>query len=81
MKNADGCCGSGGSFNLKYYEVSRKINELKLTNILATKAEYLVTGCPACIMHISDGLGQKQQSTKVLHTAQLLAKSYGKEGK
>ena len=76
MKDAAVCCGCGGSFSLVYYDVSRDINEQKLKNIADSKAELLVTGCPACRMHITDGLEQSGSPVTVTHTAQLIARSY-----
>lgn len=75
MKEADRCCGSGGSFNLSYYELSRKINDRKMDNIAATKADTVVAGCGSCRMHLIDGLCQKGQPQNVIHTIQLVAQS------
>ncbi|MBP2640542.1 MAG: lutA 3 [Firmicutes bacterium] len=76
MKEADKCCGSGGTFNLAHYELSRKINDLKLNNAEATGAEILVTGCSACRMHIADGLNQRDSNMKVVHTAEIIDRAY-----
>ncbi len=76
MKEADKCCGSGGTFNLAHYELSRKINDRKLNNAEATGAEILVTGCSACRMHIADGLNQRDSNMKVVHTAEIIDQAY-----
>ena len=84
MKDADRCCGAGGTFSAVYYELSRKINDKKLDNVQATGMEYVVTGCSACRMHIADGLSQRNSPVKVLHTAEVVAMAYEageKEGK
>ncbi|WP_028307705.1 (Fe-S)-binding protein [Desulfitibacter alkalitolerans] len=75
MKNPGYCCGSAGSFSLSYYDLSMKINTRKTEDIAHTGADTLVTGCPACMMHINDGLTQKGLDIKVMHTAELLAKA------
>lgn len=82
MKDADRCCGAGGTFSAVYYELSRKINDVKLDNVEATGMEYVVTGCPACRMHINDGLSQRSSSVKVLNTAEVIAMAYdaGRKG-
>lgn len=77
MENADACCGSGGSFNLKYYGLSREINRRKTAGIAATGADVVAMGCPACIMHIRDGLAQDGIQVEVRHVVELLAESFG----
>lgn len=76
MKDADRCCGAGGTFSAVYYELSRKINDKKLDNVEATGMEYVVTGCSACRMHITDGLSQRNSPVQVLHTAEVVAMAY-----
>ena len=77
MKDAAKCCGAGGTFSMVYYDISRKINDWKLDNAEQTGAEILATGCSACRMHITDGLGQRASGMRVLHTAEIIAKAYG----
>ncbi|MEN6360142.1 MAG: (Fe-S)-binding protein [Veillonellales bacterium] len=76
MKDANRCCGAGGSFSAVYYELSRKINDKKLDNIEDTGTDYLVTGCSSCRMHITDGLTQRKSAVKVLHTAEVIQMAY-----
>ena len=73
MAGADRCCGLGGTFNVYHYESSLKINAGKSAAIQATGADAVVTGCPGCIMQLSDGLKQTGAKTRVLHTVELLA--------
>lgn len=73
MEGADRCCGLGGTFNVYHYESSLKINSGKTAAIQATGADAVVTGCPGCIMQLSDGLKQAGDKTKVVHTVELLA--------
>jgi glycolate oxidase iron-sulfur subunit len=74
MEGADRCCGLGGTFNVYHYESSLKINASKSAAIQATGADAVVTGCPGCIMQLSDGLKQAGSKTRVLHTVELLAR-------
>lgn len=76
MKDADRCCGAGGTFSAAYYELSRKINDVKIDNVEATAMEYVVSGCPACQMHINDGLSRRNSPVKMLYTAELIAMAY-----
>jgi glycolate oxidase iron-sulfur subunit len=58
MAEPDWCCGMGGSFNLQYYDISKGIGMKKARQIKATGADVLATGCPACMIQISDMLSQ-----------------------
>ena len=76
MKDANRCCGAGGTFNVVFYELSRKINDMKLDNVEATGMDYVVAGCSSCRMHITDGLIQRNSKVKFLHTADVIAMAY-----
>ena len=74
MEGADRCCGLGGTFNVYHYESSMTINEAKSRAIIETAAEVVATGCPGCMMQLSDGLKQAGSSVKVMHTLELVAR-------
>lgn len=76
MNKPDTCCGAAGSFSLYHYDLSTKINDKKIEDIKGTEAEYLVTGCGACRMHLADGLNRQNVPMKVIHTAELLDMAY-----
>lgn len=78
MKDADTCCGFGGSFSLSFYELSHQINDGKLQTIADTQATTLATSCPGCMVHFRDGIAQHQMKQKVMHTVQLLSHAYGR---
>lgn len=74
------CCGMGGSFSLEHYDIARDVNDQKVARITETGADAVVTSCPACIMHIRDGLIRNGRGDiQVLHIAELLER-YGREG-
>ncbi|MCB2186403.1 MAG: (Fe-S)-binding protein [Deltaproteobacteria bacterium] len=73
MAEADWCCGMGGSFNLAHYELSRSIGRRKSAQILATGCSTVATGCPACMLQISDVLSQEGQALRVRHYLELYA--------
>jgi glycolate oxidase iron-sulfur subunit len=75
MVESDWCCGMGGSFNLQYYDISKKIGARKAAQIMATGADVLATGCPACMIQISDMLSQAGASIAVRHPVELLAEA------
>ncbi|MGA7878692.1 MAG: L-lactate dehydrogenase (quinone) large subunit LdhH [Desulfoferrobacter sp.] len=69
------CCGFGGSYSMKFPEVSREILKKKLQNIANTGASILATDCPGCIMQMRGGLEKLGSKIKVKHTAELIAES------
>jgi glycolate oxidase iron-sulfur subunit len=75
MKNADMCCGSGGSFNLEHYDLSRKIGREKAENILDSGAVLVSTACPACMIQIKDMLDLQGSSVQVKHLMEILLDS------
>ena len=75
MDQPDACCGMGGSFNLQYYQLSKQIGTLKRDQIEATGCEAVATGCPACMMQISDMLSQAGDSVAVKHAIEIYAEA------
>ena len=73
MAESDWCCGMGGSFNLQYYAISKSIGMKKAAQIKATGADVLATGCPACMIQISDMLSQSGAHIAVRHPIELFA--------
>jgi len=74
MEGADKCCGLGGTFNVYHYESSMQINAAKSAAIIKTGAAAVATGCPGCMMQLSDGLKQLGSAVKVVHTLEILAR-------
>lgn len=75
MEGSDKCCGMGGSFNLYHYEVSTKIGTIKQKNITNTGCTTVATGCPACMMQISDMLAKAKVNIRVRHPLELYAEA------
>jgi len=71
MPDADRCCGSGGSFNLQHYKISTDIGRLKRDNIITTGCSIVATGCPACMLQISDMLSKSGYMAKVKHPVEI----------
>ncbi len=73
MAESKRCCGFGGTFSVKYPEISGAILSDKVDRILATGADAVV-GCDmSCLMNISGMLDRRNCGVKALHIAQLLA--------
>ncbi len=75
MAEPDWCCGCGGSFNLQNYEISARIGKRKADNILASGASLVATGCPACMLQITDLLSQAGGKVRVKHVLELYAEA------
>lgn len=67
------CCGLGGTYSLKFPELSAEILKNKLDLIKTQSPEVLVTDCPGCILQLRGGVLKHNLSFKVLHLAELLA--------
>lgn len=75
MSEADQCCGNGGTFNIQHYDVSRRIGDRKRDNILASNAEVVAAGCPACMMQLTDMLSQHGDRIRVCHPVEIYAQT------
>ncbi len=69
------CCGSGGSFNIKHYQISRDIGREKACNIKSSQARMTATACPACMLQLADMLSQEEASMPVKHVLEIYAES------
>lgn len=74
MKDAQQCCGFGGTFSIKYGNISGAIVEEKCRNIQASGADAVVLGDLGCMLNIEGKLRRAgDEKTRVLHIAQVLA--------
>lgn len=76
----DVCCGFGGTYSMKFPEISGTLMDNKLKNIQATGASRVVVDCPGCVMQIRGGVEKKGQKVKVQHIAELLAENLKEDG-
>ena len=74
MEAPDTCCGFGGTFSVKYGEISDAILQEKLTRIADSGVEYVVANDSSCLMQIAGGLSRANSPVKTMHLAELLAK-------
>lgn len=73
IPEAETCCGFGGTFAVKYDEISTRLAERKCTNLNATGACALVAGDLGCLLHLEGRLRRRGDSqTRVLHLAEAL---------
>lgn len=74
MEAPDTCCGFGGTFSVKYAEISHAILDEKLARITNSGAEYVIANDSSCLMQIAGGLSRAGSPVKTMHLAELLAK-------
>ncbi len=74
MPEAEVCCGFGGTFALKFGEISTRLADNKCGNVAASGADALVLGDLGCMLNIEGRLRRRgDMTTKVLHVAEVLA--------
>ncbi|MGH8703430.1 MAG: (Fe-S)-binding protein [Burkholderiales bacterium] len=74
MDEAESCCGFGGTFAVKFGEISTHIADRKCANIAASGADAVVLGDLGCMLNIEGRLRRRgDMKTKVLHVAEVLA--------
>jgi L-lactate dehydrogenase complex protein LldE len=74
MSGAEECCGFGGTFSVKYGDISAAIAGRKCANACATGAGAIVGGDLGCLLNIEGRLRREgDETTRVLHIAEVLA--------
>jgi glycolate oxidase iron-sulfur subunit len=76
MRHPDICCGAAGLYSTLEPEMSARILDEKLDDLLATGAGTVVTANPGCQMQLESGLRRRGSSIKVEHVAELLARAF-----
>ncbi len=72
MAQAEVCCGFGGTFAVKYPDISGAMLQDKIDNIRRTGADAVVACDSSCLMHIAGGLEKQGLAVRPMHLAQLL---------
>ncbi len=73
MQGADVCCGFGGTFCVKYPDISTHMVDEKVQAILATGADTLLAGDLGCLMNMAGRLSRLGHEIDVRHVAEVLA--------
>jgi len=72
LRHEEQCCGFGGSFSIRYPQVSTAMVNDKVQCILQTEADALVSTDAGCLMNIGGRLRRQGKPLEVLHVAELL---------
>ena len=73
MADCEICCGFGGTFAVKYSDVSNAMVEKKCANITEAKADLLLAGDLGCLMNMAGKLKRQGWPVAVRHVAEVLA--------
>jgi len=73
MRDADVCCGFGGTFCVKYPDISNKIVGEKTATIAESGAEVLLAGDLGCLMNMAGKLKREGKAIEARHVAEVLA--------
>lgn len=73
LEESEVCCGFGGTFCVKYPELSNRIVSDKVARILATGADTVLAGDLGCLLNIAGKLQRDGAAIKVRHVAEVLA--------
>ncbi len=77
MNRPEVCCGFGGTFAVKFADVSTAMLDEKLDNAAATGASTIVAGDTGCILHMAGGLRRRGSDQQVRHIAEILDEATG----
>ncbi len=73
LPGAETCCGFGGTFCIKYPEISTRMVDDKSSDIVKTGADTLLAGDLGCLMNMAGRLSRRGDAVKVRHVAEVLA--------
>ena len=73
MRDAEVCCGFGGTFCVKYPGISGRMVSEKVENIAAAGSDAVLAGDLGCLLNIAGRLGREGRSVRVFHVAEVLA--------
>lgn len=72
LDRQDQCCGFGGSFAVRYPQISGAMVKDKVACVVQTGADALVSTDTGCLMNIGGAIHRRRHATRVMHLAELL---------
>jgi len=73
LPGAEICCGFGGTFCVKYPDISVRMASDKAADIVATGADTLLAGDMGCLLNMAGRLSREGKNVRVRHVAEVLA--------
>jgi L-lactate dehydrogenase complex protein LldE len=75
MEPAEECCGFGGTFSVKFGDVSASMVDDKVESIVRTGADTVVSIDSSCLMQIRGALSRRGLPIRAMHLAEVLAQT------
>ena len=72
LPDAETCCGFGGSFAVKFPHISEGMLSDKISNVMSTGTDTVVSCDMGCLMNIEGALSRQGSSIRVRHLAEIL---------
>lgn len=72
LPDEDACCGFGGTYSMKFPELSAELLKGKLASLAASHADVLLTDCPGCIIQLRGGAEKQGLACRVAHSAEFI---------
>ncbi len=76
MRHPEICCGAAGLYSTLEPSMSNRILQEKLDDLIATRADVVVSANPGCQMQLEAGLRARKSPMRVQHVTELLASAY-----
>ncbi len=73
MTDSEICCGFGGTFSVKYPDISNAMVTKKTDNAAGAEADLLLAGDLGCLMNMAGKLRRSGSKMQVRHVAEVLA--------
>jgi L-lactate dehydrogenase complex protein LldE len=76
MKEAETCCGFGGSFSVKFESISVGMAQTKVASAIETGAAYMISTDVSCMMHIQAYIDKNQLPIQTVHIADVISSGW-----
>ena len=73
MDVAEECCGFGGTFSVKFPDISGAMARTKIDSVIRTGADTIVSVDSSCLMQIQGVLSRAKSNVRSMHLAEVLA--------
>lgn len=79
MKDVETCCGFGGTFAVKFSDISTAMAEQKVYHALDTGAEYIISTDASCLLQLQAYIDANALPIKTMHIADVLTTGWMEE--
>ena len=70
------CCGFGGTFSVKFEQISTAMGEQKVENAINSGAKYIVSTEASCLMHLEGYINKHQLPIQTMHIVDILSSGW-----